>query len=48
MAEQRVQEAKKLGFTTVIMPQVSIAAAEKIKDIRIVGVRSLRDAVNCI
>ena len=48
MAEQRVQEARKLGFTTVIMPQVSIAAAEKIKDIRIVGVRSLRDAVNCI
>ena len=48
MAEQRVQEAKKLGFTTVIMPQVSIAAVEKIKDIRIIGVRSLRDAVNCI
>lgn len=48
MAEQRVQEAKKLGFATVIMPQVSIAAVEKIKGIRIVGVQSLRDAVNCI
>lgn len=48
MAEQRVQEAKKLGFATVIMPKVSTASVEKIKGIRIVGVQSLRDAVNCI
>lgn len=48
MAEQRVQEAKKLGFNTVIMPQVSVKAAEKIKGIKIIGVRTLRDAVDYI
>lgn len=48
MAQQRVAEAKKLGFTTVIMPQVSVKAVEKIKGIRILGVRSLQDAVGYI
>lgn len=48
MAEQRVQEAGKLGFNTVIMPEVSVKSAEKVKGIKIIGVRTLRDAVNCI
>jgi len=48
MPEQRVQEAKKLGFETVIMPKVSLKAVEKIKGIRIVGVQTVKDAVNCI
>lgn len=48
MAEQRVAEAKKLGFETVIMPQVSVKAVEKVKGIRILGVRNLRDAVDLI
>lgn len=48
MPEQRVQEAKKLGFDTVIMPKVSLKSVEKIKGIRIVGVQTVRDAVNCI
>lgn len=48
MAQQRVAEAKKLGFTTVIMPQVSVKAAEQVKGIRILGVRTLRDAVGYI
>ena len=48
MAQQRVAEAKKLGFTTVIMPQVSVKSAEKINGIRILGVRSLQDAVGYI
>lgn len=48
MAQQRVAEAKKLGFTTVIMPQVSVKSAEQISGIRILGVRTLRDAVGYI
>ena len=48
MAEQRVQEAKKLGFETVIMPQVSVKSAQKVKGIRIIGVRNLREAMDCI
>lgn len=48
MAEQRVQEAKKLGFETVIMPQVSVRSAQKVTGIRIIGVRNLREAMDCI
>lgn len=48
MAEQRVQEAKKLGFETVIMPQVSVRSAKKVTGIRIIGVRNLREAMDCI
>lgn len=43
MAEQRVREAKKLGFQTVIMPKVSMKAVEKVKGIRLLGVGSLRE-----
>ena len=43
MALQRVQEAKKLGFQTVILPKVSLKAVEKMKGIRLLGVRSLRE-----
>ena len=49
MAEQRVQEAKKLGFKTCIVPK---ALCEKIKkshpDINIIGVASVADAMNYI
>lgn len=43
MAQQRVQEAKKLGFQTVILPKVSLKAVEKVKGIRLLGVGSLRE-----
>ncbi len=42
---QRVQEARKLGFDTVIMPEVSVRTAGNTEGIRIVGVRTLRDVV---
>lgn len=48
MAQQRALEAKKLGFTTVIMPQVSVKAVGQIDGVRILGVRSLKDAVERI
>ena len=48
MAQQRVAEAKKLGFTTVMMPQVSVKTAGQIEGIRIIGVRNLKEAVQYI
>lgn len=48
MAQQRALEAEKLGFTTVIMPQVSVKAVGQIDGVRILGVRSLKDAVERI
>ena len=45
MAQQRVQEAKKLGFETVLMPKVSMKALQKIEGIHIVGLETVRDAV---
>lgn len=48
MAEQRVMEAKKLGFDTCILPAVSIesiSGAAVGDGIRLVGVRTVRDAV---
>ena len=44
MAGQRVQEAKKLGFETVILPEVNRAATESIRGIQLVYVAGIRDA----
>ena len=48
MPEQRVQEAKKLGFTTCIIPEVSVKAVEEIEGIESIGVRSVNQAMNLI
>ena len=45
MAQQRVQEAKKLGFETVLMPKVSKKALQKVEGIQIIGLETVRDAV---
>lgn len=48
MPEQRVTEAKKLGFHTVIMPKVSMEAVKNIKDIEIMGVANINEAMNLL
>lgn len=48
MASQRVQEAKKMGFERVIMPQASIKSVSDADGIELIGVRNLREAMNCI
>ena len=48
MAENRVAEAKKLGFTTCIVPMSCLEACKKIKDIKVVGVSSVQDAMEFI
>ena len=48
MPEQRVAEAKRLGFETVIMPEVSINMVKQMKGIKIVGVNTINDAIHLI
>lgn len=48
MAEQRVMEAKKLGFDTCIMPAVCMDAVSGIEGIRLIGVSNIKEAVNAI
>lgn len=43
MAQARVSEAKKLGFTTCILPKVCLDHMPKTDGIRLVGVRSVSD-----
>ena len=48
MPEQRVAEAKKLGFETCIIPKVSKDMVKGIKGINVVGVDSINDAIQLI
>ncbi|MCM1182704.1 MAG: DNA repair protein RadA [Roseburia sp.] len=48
MAQQRVQEAKKLGFDTVIMPRVSVEGLERVEGIRVIGVGGIAEAIDLI
>ena len=48
MPEQRVSEAKKLGFQTCIVPAVSVEAVKSIEEIEIVGVKNISEAVQFI
>ena len=48
MPEQRVAEAKKLGFKTCIIPEVSKETVKGIQGIRIIGVKNIGDAVGLI
>ena len=45
MALARVQEAKKLGFTRCIVPQVCMEQLKEVKGIELVGVRSIQDII---
>lgn len=45
MAEQRVQEAKKLGFTTVILPAACMKSVGQETEITLIPVENIRDAV---
>ena len=48
MTQQRVQEAKKLGFTHCIVPRSSMEGVSKIEGIKITGVATVRDAIELI
>ena len=45
MAQQRVAEAKKLGFETIILPAVSMPSIGKVEGIRLLPAANLREAL---
>ncbi len=47
-AEKRVAEASKLGFTTCVLPQVNVAQIKAAAGIKLVGVRTVREAIDLI
>ena len=48
MAEQRVSEAKKLGFKKVIMPSSNLPSVSNIAGIKVIGVSNVKEAVDAI
>lgn len=48
MAQQRLQEAKKLGFTACILPKVSIPGLIDTGGIKVLGVENIREAIGRI
>ena len=48
MIEQRVGEAVKLGFDTVLVPKVCLDRVKNVKECKITGVESVSDAIRFI
>lgn len=48
MAEQRINEAKKLGFEKVIIPYADISSASNIKGIKVIGVSNVKEAIDAL
>lgn len=48
MIEQRVKEAVKMGYTTCIIPKVCEKQLRKMENVRIIGVSSIKDAIELI
>ena len=48
MPEQRVREAKKLGFDTVILPMSCMKQAARVDGLHLTGVRNVREAIQAI
>ena len=45
---ERVLEAKKLGFDTVMLPKVSLKAVQEIKGVEFIGVENVKAAIDAI
>ena len=48
MAEQRVNEAKKLGFKRAIIPTSNYSSIANVSDIEIIGVANIKEAIDAI
>ena len=48
MAEQRVHEAVKMGFTRCILPMVNVSKLKPRSDIRLEGVANVREAIGLL
>lgn len=48
LAEQRLQEAVKLGFTTCVMPRANADMLKNTKNIKVIGVSNVQEAIELI
>ena len=48
MPEQRVAEAKKLGFKVCVVPEVSLKSIGKVEGIEVIGVKSVNQAMSLL
>lgn len=48
MPEQRVAEAKKLGFKLCVVPEVSLKSIGKVEGIEVIGVKSVNQTMNLL
>lgn len=48
MADQRIAEAERLGFTTCILPKVSLQSLRKTGNMRLLGVNSVAEAMKLL
>ena len=46
--EQRVLEAKKLGYETIVLPKVSLEGLESLEGIRMIGISGIGEAIDLI
>ena len=47
-AAQRVSEAKKMGFTTCVLPKANLGKMKSVPGIRLIGVENVREAIELI
>jgi DNA repair protein RadA/Sms len=47
-AQQRINEAKKLGFTTIVLPKVCLKNIQKEKDIKLIGVENVHEVYDLL
>lgn len=48
MADQRIYEARKLGFTTCILPRLCLEKIKPVDGIRLIGVSNVREAIGAV
>lgn len=48
MADHRVYEAKKLGFTTCVLPRLCLEKIKPMEGIRMIGVSNVREAIAAV
>ena len=48
MADQRVREAKKLGFTTIVLPKVCLKNIQKDDTVKLIGVENVHEVYDLL
>lgn len=48
MPEQRVLEAKKLGFTSCVLPEVCLKSVGKVEGIELIGIKNINEVIRII